>query len=218
LEKFFKIFPGGFSGDGLDKIAFYPTMLSMKQKLVKTAFGLFASKGFKNVSLDMIASKAGMTKGAFYWHFKSKKELIFAVCDYYYEQWRKEADAIIFREQSARCQLEGVIRMATHRCLFDKKNRLFTFELSVLSMSDAAVRKSWTGFANSVRAVYLELVEKTAKEENVVVVNPEENVDWYTSMMEGLKYRAVFDPTICNSSNFEDSVQKLVQVILRGVS
>jgi len=190
----------------------------MRQKLVKTAFDLFASKGFRNVSLDVIASKAGVTKGAFYWHFKSKKELILAACDYYYEQWKKEAETIISKESSPRCQLEGVIRMATHRCLFDKKNRLFTFELSVLSMNDAAVRKSWTGFANSVRAVYLELVTKAAKEEGINVANPEENVDWYVSMMEGLKYRAVFEPEICNPSNFEDSVQKLVQVILRGIS
>ena len=189
----------------------------MKQKLVKTAFDLFASKGFKSVSLDMIAAKAGVTKGAFYWHFKSKKELILAACDYYYEQWKKEADAIIAKESSSRRQLEGVIRMATHRCLFDKKNRLFTFELSVLSMSDAAVRKSWTEFANSVRAVYLGLVEKAAKEERIVVADPKENVDWYASMMEGLKYRAVFEPEICQSSNFEDAVQKLVRVVLCGV-
>jgi len=166
----------------------------------------------------MIAAKAGVTKGAFYWHFKSKKELILATCDYYYVQWKKEADAIFTKESTARRRLEGVIRMATHRCLFDKKNRLFTFELSVLSMSDTAVRKSWTDFADSVRAIYLELVEKAAKEEGIVVVDPKENVDWYASMIEGLKYRAVFEPDICNPSSFEDSVQKLVRVILRGIS
>ena len=189
----------------------------MKQKLIKTAFGLFASKGFKNVSLDMIAAKAGVTKGAFYWHFKSKKELILATCDYYYEKWKKEANAAIAKETTARRQLEGVIRMATHLCLFDRKNRLFTFELSVLSMSDEAVRKSWTAFADSVRAVYLGLVEKTAQEEGIAVADLRENVDWYVSMMEGLKYRAVFEPCICSPANFEDSVQKLIRVVLRGV-
>ena len=193
-------------------------MPCMKQKLVKTAFNLFASKGFKNVSLDMITSKAGVTKGAFYWHFKSKKELILATCDYYYGQWKGEADAIIAKEPAARHQLEGIIRMATHRCLFDKKNRLFTFELSILSMSDSAVRESWTSFAHSVSAVYLELVEKAAREEGVSIADPKENVDWYISMMEGLKYRAVFEPEICSPSNFDDSVRKLAQVILRGVS
>jgi AcrR family transcriptional regulator len=189
----------------------------MKQKLVKTAFDLFASKGFKNVSIDMIAAKASVTKGALYWHFKSKKELILATCDYYYEKWKKEADTAIAKESTARQQLEGVIRMATHRCLFDKKNRLFTFELSVLSMSDEAVRKSWAAFADSVREVYLGLVVKTAQEEGIVVVDPEENVDWYASMMEGLKHRAVFEPCICNPSNFEDSVQKFLRVVLRGI-
>ncbi len=189
----------------------------MKQKLIKTAFNLFASKGFKDVSLDMVASKAGVTKGALYWHFKSKKDLILAACDYYYEQWRKEADGVVAKESTARRQLEGVIRMAAHRCLFDKKNRLFTFDLSVLSMSDEAVRKSWTDFANSVREVYLDLVERTAREEGIAVADPKENVEWYASMMEGLKYRAVFEPNICASSNFENSVQKLTRVILCGV-
>ena len=189
---------------------------NVKKKLTKCAFDLFSSKGFKDVSLEMVVAKAGVTKGALYWHFKSKKDLILATCDYYYEQWHIEANALIAKEVSARDQLEQVIRMAAKRCLFDKKNRLFTFDLSVLATNDQVIRESWSSFAHSVRRTYLDLIEKVASEEGYCFSAPRQNVDWYASTVEGIKFRAVFEPEICDPIHLESCVQKLLQIILHG--
>ena len=187
----------------------------LKVKLTKCAFSLFATKGFKGVSVDMVAAKAGVTKGAMYWHFKSKKELILAACDYYYQQWHKEAKTQISKGETARKQLEQVIRMATKRCLFDRKNRLFTFDLSVLAMNDVEIRESWSSFTHSVREVYTNLIEKVSQEEGLNITAPKQNVDWYASTVEGIKYRAIFEPEICDPIQLEASVAKLLQIILR---
>ena len=62
----------------------------MRNKLAKSAFELFASKGIRNVSLDEVAAHADVTKGSLYWHYKSKKEIVLAACDYYYRRWQQE--------------------------------------------------------------------------------------------------------------------------------
>ncbi len=45
------------------------------------AVRVFARKGFQRASLDEIAAEAGLTKGAIYWHFRSKNDLFFALLE-----------------------------------------------------------------------------------------------------------------------------------------
>lgn len=48
-----------------------------RKRILETALELFASKrGFSHTTLDEIASKAGVSRGAIYWNFKNKLELI----------------------------------------------------------------------------------------------------------------------------------------------
>lgn len=52
--------------------------------ILKTAFSLFITKGYKAVTMSELESATKMTKGAFYHYFKSKEELFFSVIDKYY--------------------------------------------------------------------------------------------------------------------------------------
>lgn len=48
-------------------------------KIKAAALHLIATKGYANASLEEIANTAGFTKGAVYYHFKSKKRLILEI-------------------------------------------------------------------------------------------------------------------------------------------
>ncbi|MDC3415179.1 TetR/AcrR family transcriptional regulator [Aquibacillus sp. 3ASR75-11] len=60
-------------------------MNEKKEKLIKTAIKLFAEKGFHTTSIQEIAEKSEVSKGAFYLHFHSKDELLLEIFKYYYE-------------------------------------------------------------------------------------------------------------------------------------
>tara|TARA_A200000113_G_scaffold83710_1_gene74530 strand:- start:627 stop:1256 length:630 start_codon:yes stop_codon:yes gene_type:complete len=57
-----------------------------RQKLIDSALHLFWLKGHKPTSVDDIASGAGQSKGAFFHHFKSKKEITLIILDKYVEE------------------------------------------------------------------------------------------------------------------------------------
>ncbi|MFH1136893.1 MAG: TetR/AcrR family transcriptional regulator [Pseudomonadota bacterium] len=61
-----------------------------RQRIYETAIPMFIKKGYDNVSIDDICRRMGLTKGAFYAHFKSKDQLvverILAVDKYYREE------------------------------------------------------------------------------------------------------------------------------------
>ncbi len=46
-----------------------------RSRLLESALDVFSRKSFSDVTLSEIAEKVGMTKGALYWHFKSKNDI-----------------------------------------------------------------------------------------------------------------------------------------------
>lgn len=71
--------------------------LETKRKLVQTAIELFAREGFDKVTVDEICRKVGVTKGAFYNHFKSKDEVIleeFKIMDEHYLKVEQKISAL----------------------------------------------------------------------------------------------------------------------------
>ena len=50
-----------------------------RAKLMAAAEEVFSERGFARASLEEIASRAGYTRGAFHWHFRSKDELFLEV-------------------------------------------------------------------------------------------------------------------------------------------
>ena len=53
---------------------------SMETRIVGVAVDLFAEFGIDGTSLQMIADALGVTKGAVYYHFNTKHEIVVAVC------------------------------------------------------------------------------------------------------------------------------------------
>ena len=50
-----------------------------RRRLLDAAAEEFTEHGFAGASLEAISARAGYTRGAFHWHFKSKEELLVAV-------------------------------------------------------------------------------------------------------------------------------------------
>lgn len=62
-----------------------------RTKIIESAIKLFSNTGYNKASVDDICTEAGISKGAFYHHFKSKQELFLALLD----GWLKEVDNAI---------------------------------------------------------------------------------------------------------------------------
>ena len=52
-----------------------------RDELLSAALRVFARRGYRDAGVDEIAAEAGYSKGALYWHFSSKEELLTALID-----------------------------------------------------------------------------------------------------------------------------------------
>lgn len=55
-----------------------------KDSILEAATKVFIENGFSNSSLEQIAKKAGVTRGAIYWHFNNKMDIFKALHDQLY--------------------------------------------------------------------------------------------------------------------------------------
>lgn len=55
--------------------------MDTRKAIINSAIDLFKEHGFENVSIPMICAKAQISKGTFYYHFQSKKEIIYEHID-----------------------------------------------------------------------------------------------------------------------------------------
>lgn len=50
--------------------------IKTRSRLLEAALDVFSERSFSEVTLDAIAGRVSMTKGALYWHFKSKSDIL----------------------------------------------------------------------------------------------------------------------------------------------
>ncbi|MFF4227057.1 TetR/AcrR family transcriptional regulator [Streptomyces abikoensis] len=76
-----------------------PRKSDTRERIQRTALGLFVSRGYEKTSLREIAEELGVTKAALYYHFKTKEDILGALSD----QLGRPVDELIAwgREQPA---------------------------------------------------------------------------------------------------------------------
>jgi AcrR family transcriptional regulator len=52
-----------------------------RRQLLGAAAGLIAQRGYSATTVNEIVARSGLSKGTFYWHFKSKDDVLFAVLE-----------------------------------------------------------------------------------------------------------------------------------------
>jgi AcrR family transcriptional regulator len=66
-----------------------------REALLDAALAVFAERGYRDATVDAIAERAGFSKGALYWHFKSKDELLVALLDERLDRpWREGTERL----------------------------------------------------------------------------------------------------------------------------
>lgn len=67
---------------------------TQKEAIIQTALTLFITKGYDHTSVDEIIAEKKIAKGTFYYYFKSKEELLFAVISQIIDEGLIQAKAV----------------------------------------------------------------------------------------------------------------------------
>ncbi|MCM1970562.1 ScbR family autoregulator-binding transcription factor [Streptomyces sp. NPDC002812] len=98
--------PDGPAGLRADKQPKQERSRRTKAQILEVAAGIFAEQGYSTVTLQDVADRASMTKGAVYFHFTNKEALATAVVQEHYLRWQPILEEV--RERGLR-PLESVL-------------------------------------------------------------------------------------------------------------
>lgn len=163
-----------------------------REKILQTASDLFYLHGYNATGLDAIIRQAGITKGNFYYYFKSKEALAVEVLEWHFDKVQQETREFLSRKKrSALETLFAILESMQTRqkqqheagnicgCFFGN----FTLELS----SDSAVVQAQVNTLFSrYRKTFAELIASAQTAGEVATtLNPEEEAEMVLSLVEG---------------------------------
>lgn len=185
----------------------------MPEQLAAAAWEVFGRRGFADATVDEIAKQAGVTKGSFYSHYRSKQEIVLAACNYYYRGYQRKVRARLASCRTPRDRLRAAVEYSVWSCVIDERTRTFTTEIFAWQLQDEAVRAGWAQFYDNVRQMYLELLAGVAHKRPAA--DREAAVNLMLAAIEGVKLRATFEPHIAAPGEQAAIVDGLLGILLR---
>jgi AcrR family transcriptional regulator len=140
-----------------------------RTRIIRQAISLFSQKGYHATSVEDIAKAAGITKGAFYWHFESKEGLL----ESFLEEWeRRFLHGLIHAiEEEKGTALEKFKKLSHYTSVFAIKNRELCVSFDALSGelvgSGKKIEKHFKRIYGAYRNLLFGLIEEGKKEKVV---------------------------------------------------
>jgi len=81
-------------------------------QILQAALTCFADKGYHQTAMDDIVTASGLSKGALYWHFKSKQELFIALLEWFFTEFGEEVSHAWHDTMTAAEKLEVITEVS----------------------------------------------------------------------------------------------------------
>jgi AcrR family transcriptional regulator len=130
-----------------------------KRRIIEAAMDVIAERGCDRMTFDDVAKKLGVTKGAVYWYFANKEELISAVLN----TIQAEVQRVTYESFYNRTAEETLIQIFDRFALVDAKKQTVFFELFALANRNSKVRRATRDYHEGLVATFEEAVIKEKK-------------------------------------------------------
>lgn len=139
------------------------------QKILDAALHLFLEKGYEQTTiLDIVENMGGMTRGAFYHHFKSKEEVLDALGDKLF------LDNNPFEKLKRQENLTGLEKF--QHLMLQSSEDTDSRKISVMSaqalQSPAFIKKILEDNRDKIAPAYQEIIEEGIKDGSIQTVHP----------------------------------------------
>ena len=192
--------------------------LKTRVNILKSAMKVFLKKGYSEASLTEIAKTAGYTRGAVYWHFEDKSDILEVLISKYHDRFLYKQDEILCSSVDPMQKIREVININFLELYRDKGFRDFIeltwFKTEIdqhagLLQGKVAITKI---FNDTITQLFVEAAKECLIKEEI---EPEIAALSITSLINGI-YRGYF--VIPNKLKDEDVGKSLINNYLNQIS
>ncbi len=183
-----------------------PRKEDTKAMIIKTAREMLEEKSFSDISLAAIATKAGISKGTLYYHFKNREEILFAVMDDYLDSQKEEL--ILWIEDSSKdTSLPRLLKYILER---DTSTHDMRFHLIIEAVSgNEKIREKILMRYHEFHSMIAKIIASK------IDVIPGEYLSWLVLLLsDGLLIHKLMADNELDTDSFIKDTEKYVKLIL----
>lgn len=165
-----------------------------REQIIAAAVNVFARLGFHDARMDDIVTESGLSKGALYWYFKSKDDIIAAIMDRFIHRELEGMEKALRKDAPVTEKL-----MQLHGMFVEEMRSMMglmpiLYEFYAAATRKATVRKALLRFFKPIRKLLSELIKQGIDSGEFKPVDVDVIAVDLIAFYEGLLLLAVLDP------------------------
>jgi AcrR family transcriptional regulator len=185
-----------------------------RSQILDAATQVFSKKGFDHARMDDIVQETGLSKGALYWYFKSKDDIIFGIIDRIFQHEFKELREVVKDTATA---ADG-LRLFTDVAIQDIHNMIrllpIAYEFLALAFRNKAVQRALKSYMNSYMEILLPVIQRGIDSGEFRDVDPMQVGLAAGAIIEGTMLLWVYDKSMVDP---EQNIRSSMELLLAGV-
>jgi len=130
-----------------------------KVQLIRyAAYRCFKKRGYHETTVDSICREAGISKGAFYWYFKSKQEVFLAILEAWAAEVEKELAEQFQDAVKAQDPIDAIAAALEMEARREQKIMTVWLDFLAHSQRDPEIRKAVALFHHRIRKAIAEIL------------------------------------------------------------
>jgi AcrR family transcriptional regulator len=185
-----------------------------KSQIIEAAIKVFTRLGFHDARMDDIVEESGLSKGALYWYFKSKDDVIMAILENLFERELSGLKALRTKNAPARELLQEFMQMTTQELKQMSRLLPIAYEFYSLAFHNKSVRKAVKRYLQTYIDLLTPLIQKGIDEGAFRNVEVEQAAISIGAIIEGTLILWVFDP---EKVDLERQLHQSLSIFLIGL-
>jgi len=191
-----------------------PRSEETRERLMQAALASFAERGYDATGVAEICQRAGVSKGAFYYHFASKQALFLALLDQWLAALEREMTRLAAPSAPAAQSLQAMVGLL-QQVFRDASGRLLMYlEFWRQAARDETIWQATVAPFQRYHALLAGMIEQGIAEGSLRPCDPQEAARALVSMAVGMVLQSALDPS---GNDWERSAQLGVELFLTGL-
>lgn len=160
--------------------------LETRNAILESALDTFYEKGYSRTTFDEIAKRIGFTKGAVYWHFRNKPDLVTALINDYIENQVEYINARLPVIKTIDDIILYFLHMADYILSSEKTRKCAFFMLCQMEWSETLITKVKIGVDNNKVKIFDNIKEALTLLQKNGDMSADINVEHITYIIMGI--------------------------------
>jgi AcrR family transcriptional regulator len=185
-----------------------------KTQILEAATKVFSQLGFHQARMDDIVAESGLSKGALYWYFKSKDEIITSILESLFNREMTELQGLLAAEGSVSERLLEFVRHTSAEIKTMTRLAPILYEFYALAFRNRAVQKALQADLRRYVTLVEPLIQQGIDRGEFRPIDPRLGANALGAIIEGTLLLWVFDP---DSIDPQRQIEAATRILLDGL-